>query len=179
MPVVIPRPKQPGRDMKRRNLIIGAAAAGALGACSQSKFRRYSGPEVTFVVVNKTSRRMYLFHNEKVLKRYDVDLGFAPAGAKEFEGDGRTPEGLYFIDRRNPNSSFHLSLGISYPNAQDIAKARAAGKSPGGDIFIHGQPNLLKMRREDWTLGCVAVKNREMEEIYAMVRNGTPIKINP
>lgn len=125
---------------------------------------------------------MYLLHHGKVLKSYDVDLGRAPAGAKQFEGDGKTPEGTYLIDRRNPKSSFHLSIGISYPNSSDRAFARAAGKKPGGDIFIHGQPNRLKrgtVGKDDWTEGCIAVRNGEMEEIYAMVRNGTPISINP
>ena len=165
--------------MKRRDLIVGASAAAALGGCAQTKFKRYNGPEVTYIVVNKGARKMYLFHNDKVLKDYDIDLGFAPNGDKEFEGDGKTPEGHYFIDRRNPNSKFHLSLGISYPNAEDIASAHAEGKSPGGDIFIHGKSNPFKRDRNDWTWGCVAVTNKEMEDVYAMVRNGTPILLNP
>lgn len=164
--------------MKRRDLIAGAVAMSALGGCATSKFKRYDGPEVTFIVVNKEARRMYLFHNDDVLRRYNIDLGFAPAGDKKIEGDGKTPEGQYFIDRRNPNSKFHLSLGISYPNAKDRAEARRLGKSPGGDIFIHGKPKPFA-RDTDWTWGCIAVTNDEMEEIYAMVRNGTPIKINP
>ena len=121
---------------------------------------------------------MHLLHHESVLKSYDVDLGFAPTGDKEKEGDGRTPEGLYMIDRRNPNSEFHLSLGISYPNEEDIRLAEELGEDPGGDIFIHGESNPLRWRRRDWTLGCIAVTNREMEEVYAMVRDGTPIMIN-
>ncbi|WP_299045074.1 L,D-transpeptidase family protein [uncultured Tateyamaria sp.] len=165
--------------MKRRHLVMGGAAAVGLGACSSSsKFKTYNGPEVTYVVVNKEARRMYLLHNDKVLKDYDIDLGFAPIGDKFFEGDGRTPEGNYIIDRRNPNSQFYLSLGISYPNARDRAEAAALGKPPGGDIFIHGNSSPLKRRREDWTWGCIAVTNTEMEDVYAMVRNGTPIQIN-
>lgn len=166
--------------MKRRHLMMGGAAAVTLGACSShSKFRRYSGPDVTYIVVNKDARRMYLLHDDKVLKDYDIDLGFAPIGDKFFEGDGRTPEGHYIIDRRNPNSQFHLSLGISYPNARDRAEAAMLGKPPGGDIFIHGESSPFKRRRSDWTWGCIAVPNREMEDVYAMVRNGTPIQINP
>ena len=122
---------------------------------------------------------MFLFNNQRVLNDYDVDLGFAPIGDKFFEGDGRTPEGNYFIDRRNPNSKFHLSIGISYPNAEDRAEAKALGKPPGGDIFIHGKSNPLKRKRDDWTWGCIAVPNDEIELIYAMVKNGTPIQINP
>ena len=102
-----------------------------------------------------------------------------PIGDKFYEGDGRTPEGTYFIDRRNPNSKYHLSIGISYPNARDRAEAATLGKPPGGDIFIHGESNRLKLGKNDWTWGCIAVPNREMEEIYSMVQNGTPIKINP
>ena len=155
-------------------LLVGLAGCG-------SKFKTYKGPEVTRVIVNKDNRKMFLLHHEEVLRSYDIDLGFAPAGHKQFEGDGKTPEGHYFIDRRNPNSRFHLSLGISYPNEADRAFARKAGKSPGGDIFIHGRPSRKWIKKnkpgEDWTWGCISVKNREMEWIYAMVNNGTPITI--
>lgn len=150
----------------------------ALTGCA-SKFKTYNGPEVTHVVVNKGDRKMFLLHNDEVLKTYRIGLGFAPRGHKAIEGDGRTPEGRYRIDRRNPNSEFYLSIGISYPNEQDRARAKALGKSPGGDIFIHGRPKKYRKAPRDWTAGCIAVKNREMEDIYAMVRNGTPITINP
>lgn len=150
-----------------------------LAACSQSKFRSYHGPEVTRIAVYKNDRRMVLYHNHEVLARHRIDLGFAPRGHKQFEGDGRTPEGRYLIDRRNPDSSFHLSLGISYPNADDIAAARAAGKSPGGDIFIHGKVRPGQKRGTDWTAGCISVTNREIEKIYAMVNDGTVIDIYP
>jgi murein L,D-transpeptidase YafK len=121
---------------------------------------------------------MYLLHNEKVLKKYNVSLGFTPEGHKQFEGDGKTPEGAYTITHRNPNSEFYLSLGVSYPNAQDRAFAAAQGKPPGGDIFIHGGPNR-KVTKRDWTAGCVAVTDRQMETVYAMVKPGTPILILP
>lgn len=159
-----------------RFLVIAVAAMG-LSACS-SKFRTYDGPEVTQVQVHKADRKMYLLHNDKVLKRYDIALGFAPEGHKQFEGDGKTPEGIYYIDRRNPNSEYHLSIGISYPAPEDVAFAESAGKRPGGDIFIHGK-NGAGRNKGDWTYGCIAVKNREMEEVYAMVRDGTPIVIFP
>lgn len=165
--------------MRRRQLMMGGAALLSVSGCaSQSKFRRYTGPDVTFVVVNKEARRMHLFHDDTVLKSYDVQLGFAPVGPKQFEGDGKTPEGLYRIDRRNPDSRFHLSLGISYPNVKDYAAAKAVGKSPGGDIFIHGQENPFRKKKHDWTWGCIAVTNWEMEEVYAMVKNDTLIQIN-
>ncbi|WP_425092395.1 L,D-transpeptidase family protein [Tropicimonas sp. S265A] len=163
--------------MNRRTLILAALIA-PLAACS-SKFRSYDGPEVTRIVVMKSDRRMYLLNNKNILRGFDIELGFAPVGHKQVEGDGKTPEGRYFIDRRNPNSSFHLSLGISYPNARDIEVARQLGQSPGGDIFIHGETTGPRRGTENWTAGCIAVTDREMEDIYAMVRNGTPIDIFP
>lgn len=165
--------------MKRRHLILGGAAVATLGACSpKTKFQLYNGPEVTGIVVNKGDRKMFLLNGGRVLEEYDILLGFAPDGHKRIEGDGKTPEGVYYIDRRNPNSRFHLSLGISYPNAEDIRVAREMGKSPGGDIFIHGQKHPLRRDDNDWTWGCIAVSNEEMEKIYAMVNNGVPIAIN-
>lgn len=165
--------------MRRRQVLAGSAALVALSGCARDpKFLTYNGPEVTFVVVNKEARRMHLFHNDVALRSYDMHLGFAPEGHKQFEGDGKTPEGLYRIDRRNPNSSFHLSLGISYPNVNDYAAAKAVGKSPGGNIFIHGQKSPFRKDSPDWTWGCIAVTNSEMEEIYAMVKNDTLIKLN-
>ncbi|WP_135502717.1 L,D-transpeptidase family protein [Roseovarius aestuariivivens] len=164
------------RFLKCLFLILSLAVVTGCG----SKFKTYYGPEVTRVLVYKGERKMYLLHHDEVLESYRIDLGFAPDGHKQFEGDGRTPEGHYTIDRRNPNSAFHLSIGISYPNAQDIARAREAGKQPGGDIFIHGRPNEKKRGNgPDWTAGCISVKDREIEDIYAMVRDGTPISIYP
>lgn len=163
--------------LSRRFAILGALGA-LLSACAPSKFRRYDGPEVTRIQVFKNARVMQLLHNDTQLAAYRFQLGFAPEGHKQVEGDGRTPEGAYRINRRNPHSRFHLSLGISYPNANDIAKARALGKSPGGDIFFHGTPDEY-VGESDWTWGCIAVTNEEMEEMYAMVRNGTLVYIYP
>ena len=115
----------------------------------------------------------------KVIKKYRVGLGGVPKGHKQFEGDGKTPEGSYIIDRRNPDSQFHLSIGISYPNAQDVAYARSFGRSPGGDIFIHGRAGEHAGRGRDWTAGCIAVADRHIEEIYMMVHTGTQIDIFP
>ncbi|NJM84008.1 MAG: L,D-transpeptidase family protein [Tabrizicola sp.] len=148
-----------------------------LTACG-SKFRRYHGPEVTSVQVHKAERKMYLLHENRVLKSFDMALGFAPEGHKQFEGDGKTPEGVYYISHKNPDSNYHLSLRISYPNEYDVAFAEAQGKSPGGDIFIHGAPKGPVSRR-DWTLGCLAVTDREIETIYSMINPGTPIYILP
>ena len=150
-----------------------------LVGCGDSKFITYNGPEVTKLEVHKADRLIKVFHGNRVIKRFPMELGFGSVGHKQFEGDGKTPEGRYIIDRRNPNSSFYLSLGISYPNARDIAYARSQGKDPGGEIFIHGQPNLLAARGPDWTAGCIAVTNKEMRLLYAMVKNGTVIDIFP
>ena len=121
---------------------------------------------------------MYLVAGDVVIRAYDIELGFAPEGDKQVEGDGKTPEGAYRINFKNPNSNYYLSLGISYPNNRDRAEAAALGKSPGGDIFIHGTPSG-KLRAKDWTYGCSAVTNKEIEEIFAMVKTGTAIFIHP
>ena len=160
-------------------VVLVMMLAMALASCGSTKFRKYNGPAVTLIEVVKSDRNMWLYHNDRVLKTYDVDLGRHPNGHKQFEGDGKTPEGRYSINRRNPNSNFHLSLGISYPNEQDAAFAATQGKRPGGEIFIHGRSRFRGGNYGDWTEGCIAVTDREMETIYAMVRNGTPIIIRP
>lgn len=160
----------------RRTALLGGLALGLAGCAS--KFRTYEGPEVTRLQMFKGDRNLFLFNNTSVLKAYRIDLGFAPEGPKQFEGDGKTPEGAYTVDRRNPDSLFHLSIGISYPNEADIAFAAAQGREPGGDIFIHGGPRPgIDAIKPDWTAGCIAVSDREIEDIYAMVRDGTPIDI--
>ena len=160
----------------RRTALLGGLALGLAGCAS--KFRTYDGPEVTRLQMFKGDRNLFLFNNTSVLKAYRIDLGFAPEGPKRFEGDGKTPEGAYTVDRRNPDSLFHLSIGISYPNEADIAFAAAQGREPGGDIFIHGGPRPgIDAIKPDWTAGCIAVSDREIEDIYAMVRDGTAIDI--
>ncbi len=167
-----------GIGMRAVKFTLIIALMAVLGACSP-KFKTYNGPEVTRVVIKKADRRLYLLNDNRVLKSYKIDLGFAPVGHKVEEGDGRTPEGEYIIDRRNPNSSFYLSLGISYPNEKDIEVARALGKDPGGDIFIHGGRRPIDKSGPDWTWGCISVSNKEIRDIYAMVKDGTPILIQP
>lgn len=164
--------------MNRRILLQTAAMGLALAACGHNKFLTYDGPPVTAVVVQKANRKLFLLDGNQVLKQYDMHLGGNPIGPKQFEGDMKTPEGQYFISRRNPNSRYHLSLGISYPNDKDRAFALAAGKETGGDIFIHGQDPKDRRNKGDWTAGCIAVTDREMEEIYSMVQPGTPIFIH-
>ena len=158
----------------RRNLVLGGLCTAAVG-CSSSKItRRYSGPMADGIVVRKSDRQMFVLNGNRVLSSHNIDLGFAPAGHKAQRGDGRTPEGQYFIDRRNYNSNFFLSLGISYPNASDVARAEAAGVDPGGDIFIHGMERGRR-RGTDWTAGCISVSDAEMEMLYQMIPIGTPI----
>jgi len=165
--------------MKRRIFLSGIMATFLSGCASASKFRTYKGPEVTRLRMYKAKRKLVLDGASGPLRTYQMGLGFAPAGHKQFEGDGRTPEGSYVIDRRNPNSRFHLSIGISYPNEADRAFAAARGRSPGGDIFIHGgpRPGIDPRNVRDWTAGCISVTDREIEQVYAMVPNGTPIDI--
>ena len=161
-------------------VLFALALVGVLASCgAPSKFRTYNGPEVTRVVVNKSARQMHLYHHGQRLRSFRVQLGGNPVGHKQREGDRRTPEGDYIIDRRNPNSAFHLSIGIDYPNELDRERAEANGWRPGGDIFIHGRGPRFQRARGDWTDGCIAVTDRQMEDIYAMVRDGTPIRINP
>ena len=132
------------------------------------------------LVVNKSNRVLELWANNQLIKTYQIALGKSPIGHKEHEGDSKTPEGLYYINDKNPNSQFHLNLGISYPNEVD----RRNSNNPGGDIKIHGLKNgngfVGKLHRLfDWTEGCIAVTNKEMEELYEAVPIGTPIQINP
>jgi murein L,D-transpeptidase YafK len=159
-----------------RRILLAGLVALPFGC---SKFKTYNGPEVTRILVYKGQRKMYLMHHSEVLKDYDIALGGNPVGDKQVEGDMKTPEGAYIIDRRNPDSSYHLSLGISYPNDADREEAKALGKPPGGDIFIHGRAGKNRGRGPDWTAGCISVRDREMEDIYAMVRLGTEIVIYP
>ena len=135
------------------------------------------------VIVWKSERRLELLRAGKVLKTYKVALGGAPVGAKTQQGDQKTPEGSYVIDFRNPRSQFYKSLHISYPNVTDRERARRLRVAPGGDIFLHGLgagSSVGKSHVEsDWTLGCIAVTNEEIDEIWKLVRNGTRIEIKP
>jgi murein L,D-transpeptidase YafK len=116
-----------------------------------------------------------------VVIQSDVALGFAPQSDKQQEGDGKTPIRAYKIDKRNPQSAYHLSLGISYRKPKDIARARAQGVDPGGDIFIHGQPNGIVglSLPGDWTAGCIALSNVEMARLWSLTPNGTTVEIRP
>jgi murein L,D-transpeptidase YafK len=141
-------------------------------------------PKADKILVEKGARRLTLFSAGRKLKEYRIALGFSPMGPKEHEGDGRTPEGIYTIDFHKPDSAFHRALHVSYPSAEDNARAAEAGVSPGGDIMIHGWPNGLDAlgathRLRDWTAGCIAVTDPEIDEIYSSVNDGTAIEIRP
>lgn len=132
--------------------------------------------------VIKHRRRMLAYSGGRVIKEYRISLGRNPIGHKQEQGDNKTPEGTYYIDWRNPDSAYHLSLRISYPNPDDSARARERGVNPGGMIMIHGLPNgkahmVSTHRTSDWTNGCIAVTNDEIEELWAIVPTGTPIEI--
>ena len=134
------------------------------------------------ILVEKSARRMTVWQKHGPSKIFDIALGFAPDGTKSREGDGRTPEGIFRIDRLNRQSKYHLSLGIDYPQKQHRDAARRAGHSPGGDIMIHGQPNQIPdgyKVKGDWTAGCIAVTNPEIEEIFAHAAIGTEVEIRP
>jgi murein L,D-transpeptidase YafK len=145
---------------------------------------RLTLPKADRVVVNKSERTLYLMSNNRVMRSYRVALGRYASGQKTREGDARTPEGSYTLDFKLMDSNFYRAIKISYPNERDVARAQAMGVSPGGQIMIHGLPN--KMRADevghptlDWTQGCIAVTNREIDEIWRLVELGTPIEIHP
>lgn len=136
------------------------------------------------IVVYKRERTMILYYLGVPVRSYFIALGGKPTGDKERAGDQRTPEGLYSIDAHNPASKFHLALRISYPNAVNRARAEALGVDPGGDIMIHGLPKEYSSagkehRLDDWTNGCVALTNQEIEEVWRAVPDGTPVQIKP
>jgi murein L,D-transpeptidase YafK len=176
--------------MPRRTLLIATLAAllAAPMLWDYAKPRRLepvSAPasvRADRILIEKAARRMTLFRDGRPIAEYRVALGPSPFGPKERKGDGRTPEGEYAIDAKRPQSDYHLALRISYPDPADAARAEALGVPPGGDIMIHGLPNgfgpLGALHRLlDWTDGCIAVTNSEIEEIWSLTDTGTPVKI--
>ncbi len=141
-------------------------------------------PMADRVVVRKSQRRLYLMRGNTVLRSYKIALGLSPVGQKERSGDFRTPEGRYYLTRRNPRSDYFLSIQVSYPNQVDLRRARLHRWDAGGSIMIHGLPNHLRRppeyyERYDWTDGCIAVSDSDMLEIWLMTRENTPIDILP
>ena len=146
--------------------------------------RLSAGQKIDKIVVKKSERRMEVYSGGQLIKSYRISLGRNPKGDKEFEGDKRTPEGHYTINDKNPKSAYHKNLGISYPNGGDIEDARKRNLNPGGEIKIHGIRNGLGFigkfqRMLDWTAGCIALTNDEVDELYDRVDLGTPITIEP
>lgn len=162
-------------------LLFGMAPAAVAASDQTAMFAPF---QVDRVVVLKSERKLVLLSGDYVMRVYQVALGRYPSGHKKRQGDARTPEGEYTLDYKLENSAFHKAIRISYPNDRDRARAIAAGEDPGGKIMIHGLPNEMSASRVghpsiDWTQGCIAVTNDEIEEIWKMVQIGTPIEIHP
>ena len=174
--------------MKKAHILFIAAVFLAFAALTIYYFypeeKLPNDVQIDDIVVYKSKRQMLVYSEGQLLKTYKISLGRQPIGTKEFEGDKKTPEGVYFIDGKNPHSGYHLNLGVSYPDKNNIENAKRLGKSPGGDIKIHGIRNRFgfigKFQRWfDWTLGCIAVTNSEMDELFRAVEIGTRIEIKP
>lgn len=165
--------------MTRRSAIC---ISGSLAAFAPTLLRAVE--QADRIVIHKARRELLLLRNGQVFRAYKVALGKQPVGPKVQQGDMRTPEGLYRIDGRYAKSQYHMALRISYPSAADRARARKLGVQPGGDILIHGLPNgqgsVGKAHlQSDWTWGCVAVTDEEIEEIWKLVPNGVVVEILP
>jgi hypothetical protein len=159
-------------------VVAGTAAANA-GPAAGAGFA-----DADRIVVHKSKRRLELLKGGAVVAEYPIRLGLNPEGHKLREGDFRTPEGHYYLSRRNPRSDFFLSIEVSYPNDADRRRARGNGKAPGGSIMIHGQPNVPRKPADyytgnDWTDGCIAVSNSDMVDIWLRTKVGLPIDIRP
>jgi murein L,D-transpeptidase YafK len=170
--------------MLRAFVLLAVVGGVAVGAASYELHPLPADARADRVVVEKSARKLTLFRGETPLKSYSVALGRAPEGTKQREGDHRTPEGHYTIDAHKQDSAFHRALHISYPSPAESAAAAQRGDKPGGDIMVHGIRNGLGWlgalhRCFDWTSGCIAVTDKEIEEIYRAVPDGTPIDIRP
>ena len=168
-----------GPALVRGLLLTAVLLPPSFTAISASEF-----PIADKVLVEKSKRQLHLLKNDQPFRTFQVPLGSAPEGDKEREGDQKTPEGRYVLDLRNPDSDFFLSIRVSYPNSADRAAARQRGIDPGGQIMIHGQPNVPIYSKgfystSDWTNGCIAVSNSDMIDIWLMTPNNVPIEIVP
>jgi murein L,D-transpeptidase YafK len=174
--------------MKRKFLLaLAIIAACMLGVACYADWPLSPLPQdarATRIIVYKSARRLSLYSDSTLLRDYRVSLGPAPMGAKQVEGDNKTPEGRYVVDYRNPQSDYHLALHVSYPTPEQVESAKARGVSPGGLIMIHGAPNgkglIGRLHRfSDWTAGCIALTDDEIEELWRVVPDGTPVEIYP
>lgn len=145
--------------------------------------KRKSHSVISEILIKKSSRKMQLLKNGIIVKEYPISLGKSPVGKKVRQGDGKTPEGRYYIEFHKPNSQFYYGLKVSYPNKDDLMQARKMGVSAGGDIYIHGlpnkDPNYINFMKRDWTDGCIAVSNEQIMEIAKLVGTGTEVVIMP
>jgi len=187
-PALLCRPSTSPLDVSRPGVIVGLGAvvltAAALVWANHSVPPLPADAKADLLVVEKSARRLSVYQHGALLRSYTVSLGRHPVGPKEREGDHRTPEGRYIIDRHNPQSAFHLALHVSYPSASDSARAAAAGYPAGANIMVHGMRNGLGWLGRsalllDWTDGCIAVTDAEMDQLYQAVPDGTPIEIRP
>jgi murein L,D-transpeptidase YafK len=179
-------------------LIQGQAQAGGVGTAippiapnagpgqppAAPEWDKYVTPKADKIVVFKSQRKLELVRQGQVIRSYHIALGRNPVGPKLWRGDGKTPEGSYFIDRRNIASEYHLSLHISYPETTDIKRAAAMNVDPGGNVLIHGEPNILNHEGkanllEDWTAGCIALHNSDMDEVWRLTDDGVTVEIHP
>ena len=168
-----------------RALILAVAIA-SLGGTPEARADslEVAAERADSLLIVKSERKLYVLKNGEVLRAMDIALGLMPEGPKQREGDFRTPEGRYFLEAKNPNSDYFLSIKISYPNETDRARARAEGVDPGGEIMIHGLPNELRYDERryagtDWTDGCIALANADMIDVWLMTSEMTPIEIRP
>jgi murein L,D-transpeptidase YafK len=173
--------------------LIPAAGAHAAGSVVQptvlnqppvADWQKFATPKADKIVVFKAQRRLELRRGDEVIRSYHIALGPHPVGPKLERGDGKTPEGTYFIDRRNMASEYHLSLHISYPETADIKRAAKLNIDPGANILIHGEPNILNHEGKanllkDWTAGCIALHNTDMDEVWRLTDDGVTVEIHP
>jgi murein L,D-transpeptidase YafK len=171
---------------RRRKLLwlLGILGCAWMTVAVGSRLAAQDAAKVDRIVIEKSERTLTLRHGPRILKTYKVALGGQPVGAKDRQGDHKTPEGIYSVDAKNPNSQFHKALHISYPSQADRANAKKLGLSPGGDVEIHGLGAKwgwvgAKHQLTDWTDGCIALTNEEIDEIYPQIAVGTPVEIRP
>ena len=176
----LPRPFRAGSRLLAGLFLGLALLANPLSVAAEDP----AAPRPDRIVIKKAERRMLLMKDNQVLHAFEIALGDQPEGDKLEEGDWRTPEGRYVIDWRNDRSRFYKSLHISYPSPRDIQESSAAGVNPGGMIMIHGHPPEAQTNPEeydgkDWTNGCIALQNDDMDLVWSLVADGTPIDILP
>lgn len=175
---------QPGCHVLKGSNACLASMLAMVGTAAATDDVEAVQPKATFVYVDKSERQLFVFSGRTLLLQYPIALGRVPAGHKQQEGDKRTPEGVYMLDWKNPNSRYHRSIHVSYPNAADRADAQRRGVSPGGDIMIHGQPNqsplpAAALQQHDWTDGCIALTDAQMDALWEVVDVPVPIRIVP